>query len=357
MWAGKGTVRTATAPICVGGRAFKTTGFVVYFLIKQCAIYSREEAKAMSAKLKLILSMLIFGSMGLFVRVIPLSSGAIALARGVIGVVFLGILCVATKQKISAGVLRKNAVLLVCSGVALCADWVFFFEAYKRTTIATATLSYYLAPTFLIVASVIFLREKLTVLKVVCVVVSLFGMVLVSGVLGAPVDSWQSLAGIGFGIAAAVSYASLTMMNKFLKGMSGMEVTLAQLGIASILLLPYTLLTQDFGSISMGWQAVGALLVLGVVHTGFAFWMYFSSLQTLSAQTVAVFSYIDPVTAILLSALFLQEQMDPAQILGAVLILGATFVSELFGKRQGTKQPAPEQARNETEQAAMRSEL
>ena len=285
----------------------------------------------MKAKLKNITAMLIFGSIGLFVKSIHLSSSEIALARGVIGTIILLAAGFILKHRISGQAVRRNLWLLAASGAAIGVNWICLFEAYKYTTIATATLCYYLAPVFVVAASPVLLKEKLTAGKVFSILLSLSGMVLVAVVSGASGQNPGNVTGIIFGISAAVMYASVILINKFLKGITAMESTTAQLGIASIVLLPYVLLTEDLSGLSAGAGSLWMLLIVGVVHTGFGYLIYFSSVSELKGQTVALFSYIDPITAILLSALLLHEEMKPLQMLGAVMILGATLFGELAG--------------------------
>lgn len=299
--------------------------------------YARTPAET---KAKMIIAMLIWGSIGIVVRNIALPASVIALIRGGIGGVFLLLVALALKRRLSRAALVRNALLLAISGAALGANWVFLFEAYKTTTIANATLSYYLAPTMIVAASPFLLKEKMTPLKVACVIAALLGMVFISGVFtGAPgAGGWR---GIGFGIAAAACYASLTLMNKFLKDIPSLEATIAQLGVSALVLLPYVLLTEDVSALSFDASAVIWLVVLGVVHTGLAFWFYFDSVPKLRAQTIAVISYIDPLTAIILAAVVLHEQMGMAQVVGAVLILGSVFVSEW--RAGNRRQPLPPQ--------------
>lgn len=283
----------------------------------------------MSAKLKIISSMLIWGSMGLFVKNIDLSADQIALFRGVIGVFFLLGVSLVWKMYISQTELLRNKKLLIASGVALGTNWIFLFEAYKHTTIAIATLSYYLAPIIVVALSSLILNEKLTHIKVLCMGTALTGLGFVSGMLPSAHQSTGSGLGILYGLAAAVSYASITLMNKFIKGPTSIETTVAQLGIASMVLLPYTLFTSSFIGIIVDGQSVLLLLTLGMIHTGLGFWLFFSAINSLRAQTIAVLSYIDPVTAIVLSTLLLKEEISSVQLVGAGLILGATFISEV----------------------------
>lgn len=286
---------------------------------------------------KMVASMAIFGSMGLVVREIGLNTGLIAISRGALGAVFLLVLLTLTGRRVSWRAIRKNLGLLAPSGALLGANWIFLFEAYRRTTIQLATLSYYLAPVLILAASPFVLKERMSARKVFCVLAALTGMALVSGIGGA--QAGGNLNGILLGLCAAVCYAALTMTNKFLKGVSPMEATMVQLGVSSIALFPYALATGSLTFTGAGPKDALLLVVLGVVHTGLAFWWFFSSVRDLSAQTVAMFSYIDPATAILLSALLLRERLDALQILGACLILGAALFGELSFKRSAAMRP------------------
>ncbi|NLL76321.1 MAG: EamA family transporter [Clostridiales bacterium] len=288
----------------------------------------------MKAKVKMIIAMLIFGSIGIFVKKADMPSGILAIIRGSIGTIFLVLAGIVMKRKISLPDIRKNLKLLIFSGAAIGVNWICLFEAYSYTTIAVATLCYYLAPVFVIAVSPLFLKEKLTAVKVGCITVSLLGMVLVVDIFGVGQRTGAGLKGVAFGIMAALLYASVVVMNKFMKKIEAVDMTASQLGIASLVLLPYVFLTEDGTGISFSRRTLFLLLYLGIVNTGIAYFLYFSSLKNLSGQSAALFSYIDPVTAIFLSALLLHESMSVAQMTGAILILGSTLLSELADKQK-----------------------
>ncbi len=284
--------------------------------------------KADVAKLKLTASMTIFGTIGVFVRYIPLPSSILALVRGLIGVLFLLLFMVVTRNKISGKSIRENLFILILSGAAIGINWILLFEAYHYTTVATATLCYYLVPVIVILVSPLILHERLTVKKLLCVVIALMGMVFVSGVLETGISSIMELKGILYGIGAATFYASVILLNKKLRNISAYDRTALQLGVAVVVLLPYTLLTQSIQISMLSFRVIVLVLIVGTIHTGLAYALYFGSMKDLKAQTVAIFGYIDPVVAILLSAIILQEGLGITGIIGAVMILGATFVSE-----------------------------
>ena len=290
----------------------------------------------MKARLRIIISMLIFGTIGIFRRYIPLSSAMLAMIRGVIGLVFLLLLTVILKKPLSATAIRKNAVRLFFSGAFLGLNWVMLFEAYRYTTVATATLCYYLAPVFITFASPFILREKLTAKKSVCAVIALVGMVFVTGILSAGFSGSSEVRGILYGLIAAVLYAAIVLLNKKTTDLAAFDRTIVQLAVSSAVLLVYLFVTGEFSAaVTLTPSSVLLTLIVGVVHTGIAYMLYFSGMEGTSSQTAAVLSYLDPVTAILLSALFLHEPMGWSGVIGTVLVLGATLVSELpSGKRK-----------------------
>ena len=289
----------------------------------------------MNATFKLTLSMVIFGTIGVFRRYIPLPSSLVAMTRGLIGMLFLLLVMVLRKRGMNRAAVRRKLGLLCLSGAAIGVNWILLFEAYNYTSVATATLCYYLAPMFVILASPLVVGERLTAKKLICVLAALLGMVFVSGVLETGGGS-SDLKGVLLGLGAAVLYASVVLMNKQLGDVPAYDRTIVQLGSSAAVLLPYVLLTEDMGALTFTPGTIGLLLVVGIVHTGIAYALYFGSLMQLKAQTAAILSYIDPVVAVLLSALVLREHMSLLSGLGAVLVLGAAVVSELPSRRKKT---------------------
>ena len=274
----------------------------------------------------LLLSMLIFGTVGIFRRYIPLPSGAVALARGVIGTLFLVVLMAVRRRRPDFSALCRNWLWLLLSGACLGVNWILFFEANLHTTVAAATVCYYMAPILVMVAAPLLLRERITLKKGVCIAVAFVGLVLVSGIFE---GASTRLKGNLFGLAAACVYASIVLLNKQIKGVSVLDRTVAQLAVSAVVLLPYVLLTEPVFDTVPTLNTIWCLLLIGVLHTGVAYALYFGAMGFLRAQTVALCSYIDPAVAILCSALFLREQIGLTGYLGAGLVLGAAAVGEL----------------------------
>ena len=290
--------------------------------------------KRSAARIKLLSSMCIWGSIGLFVRNIPLPSSVIANCRGVIGLLFLLLVMGLKHLRFQGEAIRRNALYLGLSGLMLGFNWILLFEAYRFTTIAAATLCYYLAPMIVVALSPFVFGESLSGRKLLCVLAALGGMVLVSGVLEGGLPDLSQAKGVLLGLAAACLYAAIVICNKKLSGIGGTERTAIQLGISALVLLPYNLLTVQADFAALSGTALLLLLVVGVVHTGICYYLYFGCMEDLPSQTVAILAYVDPVVAVLLSALVLKEPMSGGMWLGALLIIGAAILLELPGKKR-----------------------
>ena len=278
----------------------------------------------------LIASMTIFGTIAPFVRRIGLSSGELALYRAVMAAALIGVYFLVTRQRLPLAAIRKEIPLLLLSGVAMGFNWILLFQAYKFTTVSVATLSYYFAPVIVTAVCPILFREKLTGKQLVCFVMSTLGLVLITGIGDLEAGS-SHFTGILFGLGAAVLYATVILLNKFIKNVEGIHRTFLQFLAAIIVLAPYVALTSGVtlgGMKAAGWVC---LLVVGLVHTGVTYCMYFSSLKELPGQKAAILSYIDPLVAVVISVTLLRESMTAWQALGGLLILGFTLWNELGG--------------------------
>ena len=286
----------------------------------------KSEAKA---KLGVIISMFIYGTIGIFVRNIPLPSSVISMVRGLIGAPFLLLVLAVKKQKLNIPAIRRNLKYLLISGALLGFNWILLFEAYRYTTVATATLCYYLAPIIIVVLSPIIFKEKLTVKKVLCILAAIVGMYFVSGMASGGLPQLSELKGVLLALGAALLYAMIVITNKMLRDLPAYDKTIFQLALSALVLLPYNLFTGSFQGFTISGASLLFLLALGVIHTGVAYLLYFGSMDALPSQTLAILSYIDPLVAVLVSAFILREAVGAGEFFGAALILGAALISEL----------------------------
>lgn len=282
----------------------------------------------MQAKFKIILSMAVFGTLGIFIKNIPLSSGEIALFRAVIAAISILLYKFVKNEKIPFDEIKKDLLLLFLSGTAMGFNWIFLFQSYRYTSVSIATLSYYFAPVIVMAVCPILFRENLNLKQIICFVMSTLGLVLVIDP-GKILPGSNSFIGICFGLSAAVLYATVIILNKLIKNVTGIDRTLIQFFAAIIILFPYVGLTDGMHLSAAGTYGIINLLVVGIVHTGITYCLYFSSLKDLKGQEAAILSYTDPLVAIIVSVSFLGETISLTQILGGILILGFTLLNEI----------------------------
>lgn len=288
--------------------------------------------KAFSPRLMLVFSMVCFGTIGYFVRNIDLPSGEIALYRAFFAILLIGGYMLFTKQRINFKKAKKELLLLALSGGAMGINWILLFEAYKHTTVSVATLCYYFAPVIVTLACPILFKEKMGAKKWVCFVMATLGLGLITGIGG--MGEGDHLRGILFGISAAFFYATVVILNKYIKQISGIHRTFLQFVSAFGVLLPYVLLTDGINLSSLNGVGWASLVTVGLLHTGVTYCLYFSALKDLSGQTAAVLSYIDPLVAVIVSVTLLDETITPMQLVGGGLILGFTLLNEIKIKKE-----------------------
>lgn len=303
------------------------------------------------ATIKVLIAMLLWGSLGVFVKNISLDSVEIAFFRGIIGSAFLGVVLLAKmygKKNSSNKDLddtdanddkkqdKKGMIVLAISGMAIGLNWVFLFNSYNYMTVANSTIVYYLAPVIVIFISPIFLKEKLTLKKVVAVICAMVGLVLIVKTQGASSANNDLFKGVMNAFLAACLYASVVILNKFIKNVDDYKKTFIQLFMASMVLVPWVILRNQINF--DGAKSIILILILGIAHTGIAYCLYFSAMKDLKAQSIAILGYLDPVSSIVFSILLLKEPFSVWQLIGGAIILLAAFFAE--------KNPKPKEIEN-----------
>ena len=283
--------------------------------------------KNLKSKIIFIISMVIFGTIAVFVKAINVSSGEIALYRAILAALIIGLYLLITKQRIQIKEVKKDLALIAISGMLMGFNWIFLFEAYKYTTVSVSTLAYYFAPIIVMIVCPLLLKEKLTKKQIICFILSTIGLVLIIGISDLSLNSRHTI-GVLLGLSAALFYAAVIIINKYIKSISGMHRTLIQFLAAIIVLFPYVLITSGITINNLEINGWICLLIVGIVHTGITYCAYFSSLKNLNGQTVALLSYIDPFVAVLISFL-MNEKMTFLQIIGGILIILGTILNEI----------------------------
>ena len=276
-------------------------------------------------RMRYVTAVVLYGTIGMFLRYVDLPSEIVALCRGSIGALFIFLYQKSRHQVIDREAIRRNLFWLLLSGICLGLNWIFLFAAYIQTTVAIASLCNYMAPAIVVLIAPLLLHEPLEKRKLPCVAAALVGIILVSGVWNGSVGS---ISGVIMGLAAALCFVGIVICNRKIHDIDAMDKSVVQLAVSALTILPYVLVRNFHASLQWTLPSVLIILMLGAIHTGVAYCLYFSGMGSLPVHTVAILGYLEPVVSVLCSALFLHESMGPAGWAGAVLIIGAAVLSE-----------------------------
>ncbi|MBR2461166.1 MAG: EamA family transporter [Clostridia bacterium] len=278
---------------------------------------------------KYIFALLLFGSNGIVASLIHLSSYEIVLLRTLIGSLLLIAIFFIAREKLTFYKYKTQSIFLAVSGIAMGTSWMFLYEAYDEIGVSLASLAYYCGPVIVMILSPILFGEKLTKLKVCSFLVVLVGIFLVNGTA---FENGVSVWGLAYGLLSAVCYSLMVMFNKKAKDITGLENSMLQLFVAFLTVAIFVGIKQGY-RMEIDTQSIIPILVLGLLNTGIGCYFYFSSIGKLPVQTVAICGYLEPLSAVVFSVIFLKETMLPIQIIGAVLIIGGAMLGE-YRKRQ-----------------------
>ena len=283
-------------------------------------------------RIKFITALVLYGTIGLFLRHVSLPSEIVVLFRGIIGSAFILSYLKLTDRHINITAIKNNALWLILSGIFLGLNWGFLFAAYMHTTIAIASLCNYTAPLIVILIAPIVLHEPLNKKKLPCVAAAFIGIILVSGAWeGASegVETAGNLSGILLGLTSALCFVGIVICNRKIINISSFDKAVVQLAVSALTILPYVLINnRSAAALNWDMKSILIILTLGIVQTGIAYCFYFSGLGSLPVQTIAVLGYLEPVVSVICSSIFLHESMSIIGWLGAALILGAAVISE-----------------------------
>ena len=279
--------------------------------------------------LKYIFALLLFGSNGIVASLIHLSSYEIVLLRTLIGSLLLIAIFFIAREKLTFYKYKTQSIFLAVSGIAMGTSWIFLYEAYDKIGVSLASLAYYCGPVIVMMLSPILFGEKLTRIKVCSFLVVLVGIFLVNGTA---FENGVSIWGLVCGLLSAVCYSLMVMFNKKGKDITGLENSMLQLFVAFLTVAIFVGIKQGY-RMEIDTQSIIPILILGLLNTGIGCYFYFSSLGKLPVQTVAICGYLEPLSAVVFSVIFLKETMLPIQIIGAVLIIGGAMLGE-YRKRQ-----------------------
>jgi drug/metabolite transporter (DMT)-like permease len=206
-------------------------------------------------------------------------------------------------------------------------NWVLLFESYKYITVANATLTYYFAPVIVVFLSPIVLKEKFTYKSALSVIAAMFGLCLIlNSNTSDTIQGLNQTKGIIIALGAAALYAAIIILNKYIQDFSDYERTFIQLFSSALVLLPFVIYRGCLKINDI--KSVVLIIILGIVHTGVTYFLYFSAIKKLKAQTTALLSYIDPISSIFFSLIFLSESLSIWQVVGGSIILMSTLIGK-----------------------------
>ena len=282
-----------------------------------------------SAVLRYLFSLTLYGTIGLFLHFISYSSEFVVLCRGLLGSVFIFLVLHFRKEKIDRETVGKNLFPLALSGIALGLNWVFLFAGY-RYGIAISSLCNYMAPVIVVVITSLFYKEKINLKQILCIVMAFVGMLMLLGIFEG--NSAVDIRCVLYGSLAAIGFVILVLINRRLQDIRPLEKTFVQLLFSALIVLPYVYFNGGFPK-AFDLRSTVLVMILGFLHTGVAYICYFSSIDVLPAQSIAVLGYLEPVLNLLIGALILHEKIGITGIIGALLIILASIGNEMFADK------------------------
>ena len=283
-----------------------------------------------SATLRYLFALFLYGTIGFFLHFVKYSSEFVVLGRGVLGSLFIFLVLSLRKEKIDIDAIKKNLKTLLISGFALGFNWVFLFAGY-RYGIAISSLCNYMAPIIVVVISILVYKQKISKPQILFIIMAFVGMLLLIGVIGG--DLKGDVRCVIYGLLAALGFVILVLCNKRLTDIKPLEKTLVQLLASALIVLPYVILNNGFPK-EFDLTSTLIILVLDILHTGVAYICYFSSIDVLPAQSIAILGYLEPVLNFVIGALVFHEELGVSSIVGAVLILIASVGNEISGTNE-----------------------
>lgn len=277
-----------------------------------------------------LIAVTIYGTIGFFLHFVNAQSEFVVFCRGLIGGLFIGLVMLISKQYPDLKSIKNNLLYIAISGIALGLNWLFLFAGY-RYSVAIASLLNYTAPIIVVIITAVFFRERLNKTQIMCIVFAFIGIACISGIF--ETSSTIDIHCIIYGLLAAVAFVFIVLCNRKIHDVKPLDKTITQLLFSAITVLPYVLINDSVPK-QLDTVSIILLICLGVIHTGIAYIFYFNSIDTLQANKVAIFGYIEPVLTVLTGALVFHEKLSVFGIIGAILILTSALVNELVANKQ-----------------------
>ncbi len=290
-------------------------------------------------RFKLVLVMIIWGSLGVFTRSIPLPALSLAFLRAFIA---LPVLFAVMKMKKADKVKWKLLIPYIISGALLGFGWLALFYGFQHTSISSAVIIYNMCPVYVMIIAPLVLKETISRIQIAVIVISFLGLFLI---VGHNLSEGYGYMGMALSAVSGVFYAIIVLINRSIKvRVDNQTATFVQILTAMIVLLPFVLIDGNiFTVVRLDAMAITYTVLLGVLHTGVAYTLFFSVYTHMKSVEIVSYSYLEPLFGIIFSVIFLGETLTFSQIAGGILILGSTYAGEILKGKKLPKENYPVQ--------------
>lgn len=285
-------------------------------------------------RIKLVFVMIIWGSLGVFTRSIPLSALSLAFLRALIA---LPVLFTIMKIKKAEPVKLRQLIPYIISGILLGLGWLTLFYGYKHTSISSAVIIYNMCPVYVTILAPLVLKEAISKFQTAVIFASFYGLFLI---VGNNLSEGYGTMGLALSAVSGMLYAAIVMINRSIKiRVENHTATFVQILAAMLTLLPFVLIDGNIDTVvHLDLLAAVYTVLLGILHTGVAYTLFFSVYAHMKSVEIVTYSYLEPLFGILFSVIFIGEKLTPPQIIGGLLILGSTYLGEMIKDRKRIKE-------------------
>lgn len=273
-----------------------------------------------------LIATIIFGTNGLISRFINVSSFFLVACRGIIASIFIYLVLRLQKKRINWDSIKANRNRLLLSGLSLGFMWIFLYTGYLYSVSITCLLNN-MAPIFVVIISTIIYKERLNTKQIICIIFVLFGVLMVSGIFENKLVA--SIYSFIFGFLSLVFFCINILINKKMKNIEPIDRTLVQMFLSFLVSIIVTIFTSQIPS-QIDTTSVVLIILLGIFNTGLAYVLYYDAISNLPAYKIAIIGYLEPVISIILSVCILHENMTVFSVIGSIIIIVSTCISELI---------------------------
>lgn len=284
------------------------------------------------APLYVILAGMCWGIIGIFARKLSengFSSIQLTASRCAITAILLTVYLV-FKDREKLKIDKKDIWYFIGTGIGSIIFFnIFYFMTIQETTLSIASILLYTAPCFVVILSSIIFKERITLNKILALLMAFIGCVLITGIIGMSslnITSFGILTGLGSGIC----YALYSIFGGLaLKKYDTLTVTVYTFIVASVSILPFSNMTEMIQNIVTSKIVLSNVLLLGIVSTLVPFLLYTLGLKNMEAGKASVMAFVEPMVATIVGIILFGEQLNIQNIVGIILIFMSIILLNL----------------------------